>query len=530
MHINVEKIRSKIARGFAGVFAAPYLPNSLIWVGLALAAASLVLVLVAQPLVYWLDKSQAASSLGFLKSLLQAGPLAYLGAALGYLALVWALTTLLTRRLALLAWLMAAYVHLAHLLLGLSQLLKLPSGADPLAGLVTLAQQALAALLVGAALSIWLVRRRAAPEAAPQAGELPEAIELPGAAPAALLPAKRRQVKGWQVALGLTLVMLLGAGGLWISSNMKSGWRAIKPAHSPGKRVSARVVYDTRAGKALLFGGGSEWLGNAWNVHNDLWAWDGSDWSQIVPQDPEKVPAARRGHGMAYDEQRGVLVLFGGETRLGYMNDTWEWDGVQWAQRYPENVGPSPSMRTAHTMFYDPTLGKVVVTGGCINCTDGKRTVDPTFYNDVWTWDGISWTQITSAVENPSITAAAAAYDAIAKNVVLVNHNGLYTWSGDHWSRLNSGSEPPDRQDALLTPLPSGGVALFGGYSEEKGKLSDLWFHTADGWQNPAPALQPPARNAHVFFYDPVRSALVVYGGFVNDEPSDDMWEYPLEP
>ena len=39
---------------------------------------------------------------------------------------------------------------------------------------------------------------------------------------------------------------------------------------------------------------------------------------------------------MTYDSKRGVVVLFGGQTR----DQTWEWDGSQW--KLKASTGPSP--------------------------------------------------------------------------------------------------------------------------------------------------------------------------------------------
>jgi hypothetical protein len=46
------------------------------------------------------------------------------------------------------------------------------------------------------------------------------------------------------------------------------------------------------------------------------------------------IPSARSGHGMAYDDARRVVLMFGGSgsTMLG---DLWSWDGTRWMRRPP---------------------------------------------------------------------------------------------------------------------------------------------------------------------------------------------------
>jgi len=73
---------------------------------------------------------------------------------------------------------------------------------------------------------------------------------------------------------------------------------------------------------------------------------------------------------MAYDQARGVTVLFGGYyydssiwcdwepcNTHQYYSDTWEWDGSQWTER--PVTGPPP--RFGHAMAYDSTRQVIVL-------------------------------------------------------------------------------------------------------------------------------------------------------------------------
>src|SRR5690606_2439544 len=68
-------------------------------------------------------------------------------------------------------------------------------------------------------------------------------------------------------------------------------------------------------------------------------------------QSPHDVPPARRAHAMAYDRERGVVVVFGGSwANPAWPRDTWEWDGTTWIQKNPTT---RPGPRTYHDMVYD---------------------------------------------------------------------------------------------------------------------------------------------------------------------------------
>ena len=139
-------------------------------------------------------------------------------------------------------------------------------------------------------------------------------------------------------------------------------------ADGPGARVHHAMHYDPVTRRVALAGGntpGGQTLG-------DVWTWDGSRWSPAgsigaprshatmafdrglgalvlagglpaaglgllagrdlswAPISTPSEPGARYLTGLAYDERRRVLVLFGGDSPGGLQADTWEFDGSTW--------------------------------------------------------------------------------------------------------------------------------------------------------------------------------------------------------
>src|SRR5262245_51651299 len=93
---------------------------------------------------------------------------------------------------------------------------------------------------------------------------------------------------------------------------------------SPKRLDGAAMVYDSARGVTLLFGGRSQSSGSYYGL-DETWEWDGVNWMQRMPQ---TRPWGRYGHAMAYDSDRGVTVLFGGSDFGSPLGDTWEWDGT----------------------------------------------------------------------------------------------------------------------------------------------------------------------------------------------------------
>jgi hypothetical protein len=138
-------------------------------------------------------------------------------------------------------------------------------------------------------------------------------------------------------------------------------------------------VYDAVRQRVVMFGGGS------WTELplDDTWEWDGVTWAQ---QAPTTRPPARFWHGLAYDAARQRTVLFGGSGLVGGLDDTWEWDGVAW-QRSTPRTSPPPSPMPM--MVYDRARRRVVL--------GGERLFAPSDAVSTWEWDGTDWRRVAHA-------------------------------------------------------------------------------------------------------------------------------------
>lgn len=121
-------------------------------------------------------------------------------------------------------------------------------------------------------------------------------------------------------------------------------------ANSPGARVSAQIWFD-RAGKLWLFGGyGRDSQGVVGNL-NDLWQWDGSNWTWVAGSNLKNGAASYGTKGLTAEantpgarssdaqnvvvDTQGQAYLFGGyelDAQSGQVpyNDLWRWDGKNW--------------------------------------------------------------------------------------------------------------------------------------------------------------------------------------------------------
>jgi hypothetical protein len=145
-------------------------------------------------------------------------------------------------------------------------------------------------------------------------------------------------------------------------------WNQMSPSNTPSARRCHAMVYDSIRGVTVLFGG-DESGGGGPTRKNDIWVWDGTEWTDVSPSGTPGIhfPTARRHHAMAYDSARGVVVLFGGEDSSDICRDTWEWNGSSW-EKVPIYGGEEgvdyPATRRCHAMAYDSARGVTVLFGG----------------------------------------------------------------------------------------------------------------------------------------------------------------------
>jgi hypothetical protein len=249
--------------------------------------------------------------------------------------------------------------------------------------------------------------------------------------------------------------------------------RQVEDGH-PSKRSSTAMAYDEARGVTVLFGGsGANSEGTA-TALDDTWEWDGASWRRWSPPEGTALPVGREGHAMAYDADRQVTILFGGRDSVGspfegdYLADSWEWDGTGWTPQ----AGTPPPARAYHEMAFDRARGVTVLFGG-YSRKSGVFGSTLNFYEDTWEYDGDTWTE-----------------------------------------RISGGSTPGPRQHhAMAYDAERHRVVLHGG--KDVDELDALWEWDGETWVAPeVVGAVPPVRRDHASIYDTVRKRTVMWGGY----------------
>lgn len=286
----------------------------------------------------------------------------------------------------------------------------------------------------------------------------------------------------------------------------------------PGARWGFDMAYDRQRGVTLLCGGNDDQ-----STLSDLWEFNGSNWTRRSTSGP-----ARQYHAVAFDESRGVLVLFGGDGPSGSgmtaFNETWEWDGVQWTLR----ASDGPSARRSHAMAYDAARQVVVLFGGWSN---------EQVLGDTWEWDGSTWSQRSSSGppvrehhrmvfdRSRGVTVLFGGQTSCASEV----YGDLWEWDGSVWSQVPTFNGPVARTGPALAYHENRDLLIFFGGALGGGCWTPVEYADAWTWEWNGADLRgldlggPSARVGSRMVYDTARHKLVLFGGY-DGTPLNDTW------
>lgn len=292
-------------------------------------------------------------------------------------------------------------------------------------------------------------------------------------------------------------------------------------ATGPGPRAGAVFVYDPDNHAVLLFGGSKAVPtadgGNQAVSMDDTWLWNGKSWKQLAVQGPP----ARAAAVAAYDSARHVVVVFGGAGPSGagpglLLDDTWVWNGDKWQQLHPAH---SPNPRSDAAMAFDEARGVAVLYGGY-----GQTES----YTATWTWDGVDWTLQDPKTVPPVRHFASMAYDSARGVTVLfggstpgVRLNDTWLWNGTDWSAANATAPTASGWSELVYDSTRKQVVAYIYFALDNHPVTEYTI-TWDGtrWTDRSTPGDPSPRAIVSLAFDPETNQVVLYG------PGDELWTW----
>lgn len=265
-------------------------------------------------------------------------------------------------------------------------------------------------------------------------------------------------------------------GDLWRLHG--NAWEKVQTAIEPPARTFPGMTFDIRRERLVLFGGNRVLFGDGTESHpllNDTWFFKNGQWQRTSPK---TSPGPRAEASMAYDQEREVIVLFGGyrieNGNYVKLADTWEFSGNNWALIADEG----PTARHGAGLVYHEKLGAIMLFGG--------STVDRQYgesSGETWLWDGKDWQKQDidqpAGIFNPAMT-----YD-------------------------------PDRNETIC----------FGGWNGEK-RINQTSLFVDDAWHQLLRDISPSPRNHSALVYDKKEKRAILFGGHSGQFIFGDTWEF----
>ncbi len=257
-----------------------------------------------------------------------------------------------------------------------------------------------------------------------------------------------------------------------------------------------------------------------------LYEWSNAQWTSV----PEPTPPARIQTAIALDPVRHQVVMFGGNgpTLQTPLPDTWIWNGT-WRQY----TGTGPQARWGANMVYDRAHDEIVLFGGFT--TSGNTALQ-----DTWVWKVDHWIPETPTTVPPRRHDFGMAYDDVHGQVVmfggattLTNYPELqdtWTWDGTNWTPQSTATKPANRYGPAFAYDPvRQAVVMFGGATDATGNsaaFADTWTWDGQAWTQLTIASSPTGRFQPEMAWDAARKRLVMFGGRLSGLSFADAWEW----
>lgn len=275
----------------------------------------------------------------------------------------------------------------------------------------------------------------------------------------------------------------------------------------PTSRIASRMIWDKSRGFGVLFGGATQPDSALVRYPlNDTWEWNGTRWIQRFPVES---PSIRFAHGFVYDTGNDRGILFGGANREGMLGDTWSYKDGAWT---PIDAATPPAARRYHAMAWDPVRKVAVVHGGNTNAAD------ITFWTgDTWEFNGTAWTRI---VENgPALQSPMLEYDRRAGEMLLLGQNSsreseMYRLTATGWSKITPTNLPKCvGQGSLIYMNHTNSVFLVGGTCSNTAPTDDTYEWNGTDWRELGAQPTQGYVTAFALTYDPIRMEMILFGG-----------------
>lgn len=320
------------------------------------------------------------------------------------------------------------------------------------------------------------------------------------------------------------LISLLNIASAQSSSNWQ--WRDLTPAsgQGPEARRNGVAIYDPVGKRVIIFGGVSNR-----GLLNDLWSFDPAArvWTKLNPAGTP--PSPRFGFDAVYDPVGRQMVIYAGQG-AGFFNDTWtlNLNTLEWRDVSPA-PGSRPKARYGAWSVYDPGARSLVQFAGF---TEESRRFQDT---QSFSLETNTWQDLTPGGTKPEVRCLlTAALDRTNRRMIIYGgqRNGTLDdiWAFDlnsrAWTNLTPAQRPLGRWFTSSFVDRDGRFLIFGGFTSN-GNVNETWAFDfqANSWTQLQIDNPPSMRNGMMSAYIESEDRLILFGGTGASGLLNDVWE-----
>jgi hypothetical protein len=324
-------------------------------------------------------------------------------------------------------------------------------------------------------------------------------------------------------------ILILALGALAASAQERSPWtwRRIVPVEGPAPlpRSAGTAIFDPIARRLVIFGGESDQ-----GLLNDVWAFDllTNSWSELATTGEKPEP--RLGANAVYDPNGHQMVIWAGQQGSRFFDDTRALDlqRLEWRDLSPPS-GSRPQARYGAGAVFDPFERAMVQFAGF---TDLSQRFNDT---QVFDLDSLSWEEVGPRRDSarPMMRCLlTAALDPGSRTMII--HGGQRTgplddtWAFDlgtrQWTNLTPELRPAGRMLASSFVGPDRRLVVFAG-ATDAGRVDESWAFDLDRreWTRLEIPDPPPPREAAMSAFVEDEELFLVFGGR-GEGRLNDLW------
>ncbi len=278
-----------------------------------------------------------------------------------------------------------------------------------------------------------------------------------------------------------------GLTDTWTYDVAANKWEAMSPSPTP-PMSEAPMAYDEAADRVILFVGNATGVkGQLFGIDSasQTWAYDcGSNaWTNL---NSKGTPSGLLGARMVYDAKADRVILFSGMNVPVPANGSWSFSDETWAYDYHTNTWSnlhpkvSPPGQSYFSMVYDTTTDQVLAW---IKPDNGGA-------NTLWAYDDAQNTWIAYPVDKPEFRYYnSGAYvptvkksfffgGATVDNETALNDFWTYDSAANTWAEVSASSGPGPRGWTTLSYSDKADkLVLIGGGTDRSKFTSEVWIY-----------------------------------------------------